>query len=476
MKRILLTLILLSLMPASVSAYSFLYTCGPTWQNLPITYYINQNGSNDIAFPTLVQIIDSSYGAWEEPCCSRFRAQYGGTTQATAVTNSNRIVLSWEESSWDPRFGSQNVTIGVTLTSVWNDCTIADAPILFNGVGFVFTNTGSGTDLQSIATHEIGHMLGLGHSSVYQATMYASYAGGTGARTLHQDDTDGVCALYNKPCSCVTTNDCIAGDICQSGVCRNVPCTSDTNCQDGLICQTSTGKCIVPPCTDDASCGEGYFCEADGSCKSRCPVCRSCTTNNECGGANAVCLQNGKCVVFCQEGGLCPGDSECYNVQGNYLCLNANADTAGICPDGYSCYDAPQCTTNDDCNPGDTCQQGTCVGPCANVQCPDGQVCRDSRCYPDLQPENNSTGNNTANNATNNTTGNNTTGNNTTGNNTTGNNTSGNNTNPGTDPVIVIIQEEAPKESSCGGCASTNSNGSVALLILGLLGLLRRRR
>ena len=133
---------------STASAYQYLYTCGPTWKTLPITYYINQNGSADMPFGTLEQVIDASYQAWETPCCSKFRAQYGGTTANTAMDNNNKIVLSFQESGWDPQFGSVNVTIGVTLTSVWNDCSIADAPILFNGVGFTFSNNGSQTGIE----------------------------------------------------------------------------------------------------------------------------------------------------------------------------------------------------------------------------------------------------------------------------------------------------------------------------------------
>ncbi len=52
-------------------------------------------------------------------------------------------------------------------------------------------------DLESVVVHEMGHMLGLGHSAESEATMY--YAVGPGddrGRTLHQDDIDGICSLY----------------------------------------------------------------------------------------------------------------------------------------------------------------------------------------------------------------------------------------------------------------------------------------
>ncbi|KAG8366878.1 hypothetical protein BUALT_Bualt16G0013800 [Buddleja alternifolia] len=51
-------------------------------------------------------------------------------------------------------------------------------------------------DLETIAVHEIGHLLGLGHSSVEEAIMYPSIGLGQ-TKNLHADDIQGIRALYN---------------------------------------------------------------------------------------------------------------------------------------------------------------------------------------------------------------------------------------------------------------------------------------
>lgn len=57
-----------------------------------------------------------------------------------------------------------------------------------------WSDDGSAIDFHTVALHEFGHSLGLGHSTVVGSVMEATYAGPR--RTLHADDIAGIQAIY----------------------------------------------------------------------------------------------------------------------------------------------------------------------------------------------------------------------------------------------------------------------------------------
>jgi hypothetical protein len=161
------------------------------------------------------------------------------------------------------------------------DLTVAD------GLGSCMDREG----FDEVVTHEIGHAIGMGHSSenpnepnalLRDATMYfLLHLDGRGAG-LRDDDIEGISALYPVD---VDPND-LDGDGVPNAAddCPNTPARTavDTNgcgcdeaghvaCDDGLVCtddkcDSTSGFCIAPPrdCTDGDPCLTGSCDETNG--------------------------------------------------------------------------------------------------------------------------------------------------------------------------------------------------------------------
>ncbi len=188
---------------AVVLAYVVLTTTGGDelhWNQAAVPFDKNSAGSADLTGSELTAI-DSAFQSWNDACGVGYSNQ--GTTSlgvssvnpGNEVTDGNSIV-TWQETGWV--YGPS--TIGITFT--WFDGgngVIGEADMLLNGDDYVWSTSGSSTamDVEAIVAHEAGHYLGLGHTGVSEATMFATVADGeTKKRSLHSDDINGGQHLY----------------------------------------------------------------------------------------------------------------------------------------------------------------------------------------------------------------------------------------------------------------------------------------
>lgn len=59
-------------------------------------------------------------------------------------------------------------------------------------------------DLLSVATHELGHSMGLGHSSVHTSVMFPYYLSKWKRVELDQDDINGMQKIYGESTTMAT--------------------------------------------------------------------------------------------------------------------------------------------------------------------------------------------------------------------------------------------------------------------------------
>ncbi len=73
-----------------------------------------------------------------------------------------------------------------------------DVELNSSNMNFTLSEENVEIDLLSIVTHEVGHFLGIDHSSNTTATMISYYEpGSTKKRSLDKDDQEAICATYS---------------------------------------------------------------------------------------------------------------------------------------------------------------------------------------------------------------------------------------------------------------------------------------
>ncbi|MGK4003853.1 matrixin family metalloprotease [Sorangium sp. So ce1036] len=170
----------------------------PRWGELPVRYHIHRKTIPEPLSGVVVAAVEAGFAAWSSPGCTAWQAVHLGDTDAGYDFDDGDNVILWISDRWPDAFGDAEAILAIT-TPVWGpDDVIDDADMAFNDVGFCWNDSGEGgcVDVQSIATHEGGHFLGLGHTNARDATMLGFYPGGTTMRSLESDDIEGVCALY----------------------------------------------------------------------------------------------------------------------------------------------------------------------------------------------------------------------------------------------------------------------------------------
>ncbi len=162
----------------------------------PVPFRFHFRGSDDLGVFTLPELTRRSFQTWADVGIARFSFEEGRiyTGPPEHHTGPSEVdgqsVLFFTEAAWP--HGSE--VIALTSVSFAADGEILDADIAFNGADHTFTTADNGgvKDYMSIATHEIGHFIGLNHSLDGEATMFAEYEDGqTFLRDLNPDDEAG---------------------------------------------------------------------------------------------------------------------------------------------------------------------------------------------------------------------------------------------------------------------------------------------
>ncbi len=256
--------------------------------------------------------------AWPEVPCTRFRAAVGAP-RALAPADDGVSVVWFEERAWPAELSPGVLAQTVVHTDAQGH--VYDADIWVNAVDHRFSlNARPGTvDVRGVLVHELGHLLGLGHSADPVATMFPTTAG-LRWRSLERDDVDGVCALYpGAGAARCPTSPCPAGHPCVAGRCQRVhdpadvcaPCArvpgaceaagDDARCVD-VGAGALRGAVCGRACATSADCGVGASCVATSAAGDL-----QCVADDGCAAAAWTCVGDADCPTGRCLGGACKG-------------------------------------------------------------------------------------------------------------------------------------------------------------------------
>lgn len=181
------------------------------WTTTPVKYYVTASAVPNVSATQLQATLAKAFDTWQQVPSASISYAYQGFTRDLPGEDDGRSTLGFlEQPDLDRVLASTSFLI--------DDATgeLIESDIFFNSA-FPWSVAEAGErgrwDLQSIATHEIGHLSGLGHSAIGEtdiaatggrrvlstgATMFpiALGAGDITGRTLRADDIAGISDLY----------------------------------------------------------------------------------------------------------------------------------------------------------------------------------------------------------------------------------------------------------------------------------------
>jgi hypothetical protein len=156
------------------------------WDETTLTFNVNETSCTalGISASTLNSAIDGAIELWNKSPTSKLKLARGSTVTSTSATNPPTIYCS--------NTAQSNTTAGIGGVSTSGGVPV-QGYLYLNGDSTMdaYFNNLTSTQQQVVMAHEMGHVLGLGHSENEYAMMYYDISSKE-TLNLSQDDIDGL--------------------------------------------------------------------------------------------------------------------------------------------------------------------------------------------------------------------------------------------------------------------------------------------
>ena len=184
--------------------WTYISSQHPRWfepdSGQPVTFLVNPDSAPN---PQVLDDVTAAMNAWSNVPGTSLRIANGGATGACRETfGLNLILFNSCDGRWSPTQSCSGVLALGGLGWTGNSRVINGVTFLQATAGFVSFNPYAGCwftqhcNVQEVATHELGHAMGLGHSADTTATMYAFAHFDGRCASVRQDDMNGITFIY----------------------------------------------------------------------------------------------------------------------------------------------------------------------------------------------------------------------------------------------------------------------------------------
>lgn len=180
------------------------------WGQMPIRYFVNERDVPGVTSAQFRDAVRRAFATWQAVPTASIQAEFQGATVASPNDVDGRTTIGYLDR---PDLDRVLAATSFVLNSATGE--LLESDIFFN-TRFAWSTAAAGetgrVDVESIAVHEIGHLLGLGHSAIGETEMIpggrrvlgagavmfpiAFSAGNITDRSVFPDDVAGVVDLY----------------------------------------------------------------------------------------------------------------------------------------------------------------------------------------------------------------------------------------------------------------------------------------